>query len=468
MKRILIGVGAVLGLLLVFMLARTLMVPAPAVETAAPPIAVDADFAARHLSQAVKFPTTPSDALVKDGEQGNALDAMQAWMDTTYPYFHEAAGPEIFGKSLLFTWIGKNPNVLPVLVLAHMDVAPVAPGTEKNWTHAPFSGDIADGFVWGRGALDDKGPLIAILEAANRLAQEGFQPDRTIMFAIGHDGETGGSGSAAIAKALQARGLHFAWVLDEGSAIRNEPYPGVHKPVAFLSVAGKGLLSLELTARGAGDNAARLSKAIANVSNYKFQSGLDEIQRAKFAAIAPLAPFGGKFVLANLWAMNSIVLGGMEAESAAALHTTMSPPITSAGGKDAARAVINFNLHPRDSIKTVLAQVKSAVGDPKVEVTERKDINSEATKAASVTGPAFTHIAGLIKSTYGVHVAPDMSARATDSRHYLPIADEVLRFSPYHEDLADGARVHGANERLAVSDLGQAVGFYMRLIQELK
>ena len=302
------------------------------------------------------------------------------------------------------------------------------------------------------------------------MAQEGFQPDRTIMFAIGHDGETGGSGSAAIAKALQSRGLHFAWVLDEGAAIRNEPYPGVHKPVAFLSVAGKGLLSLELTARGGGDNAARLSKAIANVANYKFQSGLDDIQRAKFAAIAPLAPFGGKFVLANLWALNSVVLGGMEAvpDSAAALHTTMSPPIMSAGGKDAARAIINFNLHPRDSLKTVLAQIKSAVGDPKVDVTERKDINSEATKTTSVTGPAFTHIAGLIKSTYGVPVAPDMSAWATDSRHYLPIADEVVRFSPYHEDQADGARLHGANERLAVSDLGQAVSFYMRLIQELK
>ena len=468
MKRILIGIGAVLGLLLAFMTARTLMVPAPVVEAAGPPIAVDAAFAARHLSQAVKFQTVTS-AGEKQDQAAKALDDMEAWMEATYPYFHEAAGPEVFGKSLLFTWIGKNPNLLPVLLLAHLDVAPVAPGTEKSWIHAPFSGDIADDFVWGRGTLDDKGPLVAILEAGNRLAQGGFQPERTIMFAIGHDSESGGRGSAAIAKALQSRGLHFAWLLDEGSAIHNQPYPGVNKPVAFLSIAGKGLLSLELTARGP-DNAARLQKAVAAVANQSFSTDLDDIQRAKFAAIAPLAPFGDKLVLSNLWALKFVALGHMEAEPAAAasLRTTMAPPQTPPGGKDAARAIIDFELHPRDSISAVTARVKNAIADPKIEVAGRDDVSSAAPKTTAVSGAGFSHIADLIKSTYGVPVAPDMMTRATDSRHWQPIADEVLYFSPYHADPGDLARVHGANERLAISDLGAAVGFYMRLIQELK
>jgi carboxypeptidase PM20D1 len=370
------------------------------------------------------------------------------------------------------------------MVMAHLDVVPVVPGTEKDWTHAPFSGDIAEGFVWGRGTLDDKGQLITILEAANRLAQGGFQPERTIMFAMGQDEEVGGRGNAAIAKALQSRGSHFAWVLDEGSSIMNEPYPGVNKPIAFISNAEKGYLSLELTAHGEGGHAARpsrdlalprLSNAIVSVVNHPFESDLDGIQRAKLAAIAPLAPFGEKFVLANLWALKSFVLRRMEAvpDSAATLHTTISPTILSAGIKEnvippVARGVINFRLHPRDTIKSVSAHVKDAIGDAKVDITEREETISEATKIADVNGPAFTYIAGLIKSTYGVPSAPEIMTGATDSRHYMPIADEVLRFRPYHEDSADLARVHGTNERVAISDLGPAVGFYMRLIQELK
>jgi carboxypeptidase PM20D1 len=484
MKQVLIGLGAVLGLLLAFMVVRTLMVPAPTVQAAAPPIAVDGNIVAQHLSQAVKFQTVSYGDGVKEAEKGKALDAMDQWMEATYPYFHEAAGPERFDRSLLFTWIGKNPNLAPVLLMAHLDVVPVVPGTEKDWTHAPFSGDIAEGFVWGRGTLDDKGQLITILEAANRLAQSGFQPERTIMFAMGQDEEVGGRGNAAIAKALQQRGSHFAWVLDEGSSIMNEPYPGVNKPVAFISNAEKGYLSLELTAHGEGGHAARpshdlalprLSNAIVSVVNHPFASDLDEIQRSKLAAIAPLAPFGEKFVLANLWALKSFVLRRMEAapDSAATLHTTISPTIMSAGIKEnvippVARGVINFRLHPRDTIKSVTAHVKDAIGDSKVDVTEREETISEATKIADVNGPAFTYIANLINATYGVPSAPDIMTGATDSRHYMPIADEVLRFRPYHEDEADLARVHGTNERVAISDLGPAVGFYMRLIQDLK
>ncbi|HXJ00494.1 MAG TPA: M20/M25/M40 family metallo-hydrolase, partial [Micropepsaceae bacterium] len=312
-----------------------------------------------------------------------------------------------------------------------------------------------------------------------------FQPERTIMFAFGQDEEVGGGkGNAAIAKALSARGAHFAWVLDEGSSIMNEPYPGTRKPVAFISNAEKGFLTLELTAHGQGGHAARpspdlalprLSSAILNVVGHPFESDLDDIQREKLAVLTPLVSFPDRFVLANLWLTKSLVLRQMESEpdSAAVLHTTISPTILSAGIKEnvippTARGVINFRLHPRDTIASVMAHVKQAVADPKVDVTEREETLSEATKIAGTNSPAYSYIADAIRATYGVPVAPDIMTGATDSRHYLPIADAVLRFRPYHEEIVDLARVHGTNERLAVSDLGPAVGFYMRLIQDLK
>ena len=285
-KRVVLLCFALTLIVPIVMVARAVSVTAPAVAEAAPPVQVDPNLAARHFSDAIRMQTVSFGAGVKEKEKEAALDAMQNWMEQTYPAFHEAAGPEKFNHSLLFTWIGTNANLPPVLLMAHMDVVPVVPGTEKDWGHPPFSGDIAGGFVWGRGAIDDKGQLVAILEAAERLAESGYQPQRTIMFAFGEDEEVGGrKGNAAIAKALQSRGTHFAWVLDEGPSILTEPYPGVGRPVALIATAEKGFLTLELTAHGQGGHAARpsddlavarLASAIRAVIRNPFNSGLDD------------------------------------------------------------------------------------------------------------------------------------------------------------------------------------------------
>ncbi|HYM18173.1 MAG TPA: M20/M25/M40 family metallo-hydrolase [Micropepsaceae bacterium] len=486
MKRAAIGVAALVAALFVFMLARTMTVAAPAgaQTTAAPPIPVDSKLVANHLSQAIKFQTVSYGDGVKEKEKTSALEAMRDWMEMTYPNFHAAAGPEAFGESLLFTWHGLNPNLPPVLLMAHLDVVPVVPGTEKDWAHGAFSGDIADGFVWGRGTIDDKGEVVAILDAAERLAAGGYQPQRTIMFAFGEDEEVGGKGNGRIAKAIQARGMHFAWVLDEGSPVANEPYPGARTPLALISTGEKGFLSLELTAHGTGGHAARpsrdlalprLSNAILNVVNNPFVSDLDDIQRAKLRILTPMVPFGQRFMLANLWLTKPLVMRTLEAQpdTAATLHTTISPTILEAGIKEnvippTARAVINFRLHQRDTIRSVTDHVKGAIGDPKVDIAEREETVSESSKIVSENSPAYAYVANAIRETFGVPVAPDLMTGATDSREYLPLADAVLRFRPFHADPDDLVRVHGTNERVAVDDLGSAVDFFTRLMMELK
>src|SRR5712671_4412352 len=483
MRRILQGIAALLLVVLAIMVGRTLMIAAPPEQAAAPPIPVDSNAVAQHLAQAVRFQTISYCDGIKENEKTKALDAMHDWMEQTFPYFHEAAGPEKFGESLLFTWIGKNPNQAPVMLMAHLDVVPVVPGTEKDWTHGAFSGDVADGFVWGRGTIDDKGEVVAILDAAERLIVSGFQPRRTIVFAFGEDEEVGGTkGNGRIAKALQARGMHFAWVLDEGSPVMNEAYPGVHVPLALIATGEKGFLSLELTAHGTGGHAARpsrdlalprLSNAILNVVSHPFVSDLDDIQRAKLRILTPLVPFGQRFMLANLWLTKPLVMRTLEAEpdTAATLHTTISPTILEAGIKEnvippTARAVINFRLHQRDSIRSVTEHVKDAIGDSKVDIAEREETISEGSKIVTENSLAYVYVANAIRETYGVPVAPDLMTGATDSRHYLPLADAVLRFRPFHADPDDLVRVHGTNERVAVDDLGSAVDFYTRLMLE--
>ena len=248
-NRILIGLGAFVGLLLIIVLGRALMVSRPDVPAPAAKIDVNANMVAQHLASAIRFQSVSYGGSAHEPEKFAALEAMRSWLEQTYPNFHRVAKRDVMDHTLLFTWKGKNAKLAPVLLMAHMDVVPVVPGTERDWLHQPFSGDIDAGFVWGRGAIDDKGSLITILEAAEKLAASGFTPERTIMFAFGQDEEVGGAkGNGVVAKALAARGVHFAWVLDEGGAILDEPLPGMRSATAVVAVAEKGYLSIELVA----------------------------------------------------------------------------------------------------------------------------------------------------------------------------------------------------------------------------
>jgi carboxypeptidase PM20D1 len=487
MRRVFIGVGGVVVLIVAVVLIRTALVAAPPpLESSPPPISVNSMDVARHLAAAIRFKTISYGNGLHDDQKNAQLDALRAWMEQTYPAFHRAATREVIGKSLLFTWKGKNPNAKPILLMAHMDVVPVVPGTAKDWTHDPFGGDIADGFVWGRGAIDDKGCLITLLDAAERLAQSGFTPERTIMFAFGQDEEVGGrEGNGAIAKILAARHVHFAWVLDEGGAIFDEPFPGVQQPVAYMAVAEKGYLTLQLVAHGTGGHSsrpthdlavARLSDAVLNVVNHPFASGLDDVQREQFSVLAPYMPFFQKMILANLWLTSPIVSNMLEnnPETAAMMHTTIAPTMISGGVKDnvlppQATATINFRLHQRDSIQSVIEHVRKAINDPRVDVRALTETQDEASKVSDLHDENGKFVVAAIRDSFnGIPVAPLVTTGATDSRHYLPIADDVYRLDPFHMGPDDMSRVHGTNERLAIGDIGPAVAFYMRLMQNLK
>jgi carboxypeptidase PM20D1 len=488
MKRVLYGLVAVIIVVFAIAAVHTMTLsPAPVVRdtdiTQVPDVA-SADVA-QHLAALVRFKTVSYGAGLHEDEKNAQLDAMRAWFEQTYPNFHRVTTREIIGKSLLFTWKGTNPSLAPVLIMAHMDVVPVVPGTEKQWQHDPFSGDIADGYVWGRGSIDDKGSLVCIWDAAERLAAAGFTPARTIIFSFGQDEEVGGSkGTANVAKTVGSRGIHLKWVLDEGGTIQMEPYPGVHTPMAVVAVAEKGYLSLKLVAHGTGGHSSRptndlaierLSRAIVAVVHHPFDSGLDDIQRAKLSMLAPYTPFVTKFVLGNLWLTGPLVTHEMNEtpDTAARLHTTISPTIVNGGVKDnvlppEATATFNFRLHPRDSIASVIDHVKRAIDDPKVDVIQMQETNSEASKMADTNGESYKFLVREIGDEYNVPVAPDTTTGATDSRHYLPYADAVFRLSPFHFRPDDSARVHGTNERLAVSDLGPGVQFFMRVMKDLK
>ena len=246
----------VLVLLAVIIVGRTFLLGGALpqrVSSGAKLVAVDGALAAQHLSRAVQFKTVTMQN--SEDTDWQIFTEFQTWLVQTYPAFYGVVKSEqIASYSQFHIWQGSDNSLDPIVFLAHQDVVP-ANGADEGWDYPPFGGVIADGFVYGRGAIDDKGSLIALLEAADKLAASGYTPKRTLMFAFGHDEEVAGSGAKAIAMLLKSRNIHPYAVIDEGGAITTG-MPDVKGPVARIGVAEKGYLTLVLTANARGGHSS--------------------------------------------------------------------------------------------------------------------------------------------------------------------------------------------------------------------
>jgi len=491
LKRVLAGLAGLVILLVAVLVGRTLAVPVLDVEAAGEAASIDAERAAAHLAEAVRFETIShqrgADAAAI-ARSDAAFTGFRDWMDATYPAFTEATTREIVGgHTLFYTWAGSDAALDPVLMMSHIDVVPIAPGTEDQWEHPPFGGAIADGYVWGRGTIDNKGSLIAMVEAAELLAARGFRPVRSIMFAFGHDEEIGGpNGNKALAELLQARGTRLHWVKDEGGVIGHGLLPGVNTPVAMIGVAEKGSISLDIVAYSRGGHSSmpspaaetaigRLARALERIGDAPFTSRVDGATRGMIEGLAQAAPFLQRMVYANLWLFEPVVRGVMEKSptSAAQIHTTIAPTIIEGGNKEnvlppEARAVVNFRIHPRDNAETVIAHVRAAIDDPEVKVEPLPGIR-EASQVSNIEGDGYKLLTRVIGESFpGTITAPYLVVGGTDSRHYLPITDNVFRFIPIRMGPDDMARFHGTNERVSVANMGEAVAFYVRLMETME
>jgi carboxypeptidase PM20D1 len=451
-----------------------------------PRVHVDVDSAeiARHLSGAIQFQTVFRD----DGPSRAELGRLHEYLAASYPLLHARLVREtIDGSSLLYEWPGEEPRKAPIVLMGHLDVVPVAAGTEHRWTHPPWSGAIAGGFVYGRGALDDKAAVIAILEAVERLVRDGFVPARTIYLAFGADEEIGGTrGARAIMRSLRARRIaEPALVLDEGGSLLVGEVPGYAGRVAVIGIAEKGYVSLELSVRGRGGHSStpthptpigRLSAAIARLEARPFPARLEPPTVEMLRALAPVQPFGRRLALANLWLFRPLVARQLLAspQMAPLVHTTTAPTIFVAGDTEnvipgEARAIVNFQILTGDSVEGVAERVRQTIADPAVEVEPGPGgLVAPPSPVSDVSGAAFVVLARAVRQTLGEPpplVVPFLTG-PTDSRHWAAAGSRnVFRFTPFLYEKDWGTRAHGSDERIAVQSLAGGVGFYMQLMR---
>lgn len=410
------------------------------------------------------------------------FEEFRAAIERLYPLVHERLEREIVdGHSLLYRWPGRASGD-PLVLMAHIDVVPVV---EAEWRHPPFDavlvGEGAEAAVHARGAIDDKGSLVAILEAIESSLADGVTPAHDVYLAFGHNEETAGGGARAIVETLGARGVAPALVLDEGGAVVDGVIPGVTVPTAMIGVAERGVMTLLLTVREQGGHAstpprvpatARLARAIDRVHRHPFPTRLAPPVRAMLATVAPHATPPLRSVLSRLGATGPLVaaaLSRLGPEMNAVVRTTaVVTQLRGAPGENVlattAQASVNIRLLNGDTVESATARVRRVIADDAVEIQVRH--GSDPSPVSPWRGEAWHRLARTVVETLGDDVVPTpyLQLGASDSRWFTAISGNVYRFTPFHLTRSERDALHAADERIRVAVWERGIAFYRALI----
>ena len=410
-----------------------------------------------------------------------AFDAFVAELERQFPLLHERLElTRVHTHGLLFHWLGQSAD-RSVVLMAHLDVVPV----EGHWQHDAFSGAVADGKVWGRGTLDDKGCLAGICEAVETLLEHDVTPTQDIWLSFGCDEEVYGAAAERAVEELVRRGVEPWLVVDEGGAITHEAFPGVTVPVGLVGVTEKGVLSLRLRVEGRGGHAstpekfgptARLARAITRLDRSPMPVNLPAPTIELFRQLAPHASRHLRPVLANggrLAPVLARLLGLLGPEAAATARTTFA--VTTLSGSPAlnviaqtATAGVNIRVMPGDTSDDVIEHVRKAVHDDGVEIDVVERQEPSPVSPYGPDEPAFRLLRKTIREVFPDAVpAPYVMMGATDSSSFTPICDRVYRFAPFRMTTEQREAIHSYDEHIGVDDFLDGVRWYQRLVERL-
>jgi len=441
-------------------------------------VLVDEQQVAEHLAASVRCRTVPlDDTGTPDPEAFQQLHRMLA---ETYPKVHEKLRREVVGGySLLYIWQGSRSDLEPVMLMAHQDVVSADP---TAWTHPPFDGDISDGFIWGRGTLDIKNQLIGIMEAAEALLQGGYRPERTILFGLGHDEETGGvNGCKIMGQTLKERGVHLAGIVDEGGGITAGLAPGMRGDVGLIGVSEKGYLTVEIAVRGQPGHSSTpppqtaigiLAGALARLEAHPMPTHLRRL-RPMYGGIGKAVPIYLQVAFANIWLFGLFLRRWLMAnpEMNASMRTTTALTIIQGGVEDntipsEAKAIVNFRLLPGDTIADVLWHAKKVFKDERVRITPVEGKFNEALPISPTKCPAYVGLKTVVRQVFdNPPVAPFVMLGGTDCQHFVPVCDHIYRFTSVVMDESFRGLEHGIDERIPIAGMAKMVKFYAQLMQ---
>ena len=426
-----------------------------------------------NLSKAIQFPTISlSEDAIPDS---TAFFSFHRFLEETFPLTHAKLSLEkINDYSLLYKWVGSDSSKKPIILMSHQDVVPVDQPTLSDWEAGPFEGKITDTDIIGRGTMDDKGTLIGLLEAVEKLLEESYVPSRTIYLAFGHDEEVGGAnGAAEIAAHLKAKGVHAAMTLDEGGFLAENLVPGIDGPVAMVNLAEKGFASFRLIVETKGGHSSQpprentigmLAQAIVDLENNQLPYKLVKPVDYQLEYMGAELPFFKKLAFANPWLFKKPILEALNA------HTTTAATIIGGGVKNnviptVAEATINFRILPGETIESVKQHIENTISD-KIKV-EASGFLTNPSPVSSIDSESFKILEKTIRDMFPTSiVVPGLVGGGTDARYFYEISDDVYRFYPIRISPNTMTRFHGIDEKISKDNYKEIIEFTYHLIKK--
>jgi len=476
-SRVKASIAAALFVLAAVLIARTLGPgrTSPRVSALAG-LEIDREKAAARLAEYIRIDTSTPPGIPRDGTP--------AYLTLLIDRYATPLGLEhqiVDGRSLLLRWRAPPSGERPLVLLSHADVVPVADEERPLWHHAPFAGEIADGFVWGRGALDNKGSTICALEAIAALKRAQIAPRRDILLLVVPDEEIGGNeGAALFVRDHLALLEQPIALIDEGSFVIPDQIPG--KNLVAVAVAEKQYVTIRVTVDGeAGHSSmptpanapAALTRALARLMAFELPTQRPLPVERLFDRISDHSSFGQRLLLRNRWLFGPLIERMLSRGAAgnAMLRSTHALTVLRAGIKDNvvpahAEALVNFRLLPGDSRDQVLAEVRRVMDEPAVKI---EVINAEEdTPITASDGPLWDGLEAVLATAIpDAVVAPIVSPGTMDARRFARAGIPAYRLVPFTADAGERQRVHGVDERVSLDNLEQAIRVYAHLMRYL-
>ncbi|XP_053338993.1 N-fatty-acyl-amino acid synthase/hydrolase PM20D1.2-like [Clarias gariepinus] len=444
--------------------------------------AAQRDVLLANFKEAIRIPT------VSFSDSHQNISALQE-----FGHLLKRVFPTIFSSSLvkhevvenyshLFTVSGTDPELVPYMLLAHIDVVPAS--ENDGWELPPFSAEEMNGFIYGRGTIDNKQAVMGILQALEYLLERGYVPRRGFYVGLGHDEEiSGNAGAANIVKVLRSRGVKLQFLVDEGLAVLDGIINGLNGPAALIGVTEKGQATIKLSVSMKPGHSSMpprqssigiLAAAVTRLEDYPmprlFGSGPE---RSTFEHLAHKFALPFRFIMSNLWLFIPLMSRVMERkpDMNAFVRTTTAVTMFNSGVKvnvlpSSAEAFVNLRIHSAQTLQEVLELIEYTISDDRVKVNLTNGFDPLPVSSFDEQSFGFQIIKKTILDMFpDVTVAPGVCVGNTDSRHYTPLTKNIYRFNPTWFKPGDPQRFHGINERISIKNYEELVLFYFRLIQ---
>lgn len=450
----------------------------------------------RHSAASIAAAAPPP--IAGDPVVQEAIEHLQALirLDTSNPPGHELAVARYLDGVLrtagIDTWLDEpapergsliarirgDGSERPLLLMAHMDVVGVEPA---KWTHPPFGAEVHDGFLYGRGAIDDKGMLachlVTMLLVRRAIESSGRLPTRDIVLLATADEEAGGVHGIDWVMEHRKELIDAEFALNEGGRVR---IVGARTLYAAVQCAEKVPHNVIVTARGSGGHASvphdgnaitRLVRAVARIAAHREPLALSEVTRTFFRALSAIWPDAPlRQAMADVASDDPArVSNGAGALSHvpsmdAVLRNGISPTLISGGTRSnviptEAEATLNIRTLPGVAIDTVLERLRAVVDDPDVSMRVRS--SGDDAPSSTIESPMFRAIADTAASLDpGIVTVPYLSTGATDSAALRKAGIACYGILPFPLTQDDEDRMHGHDERVGID----ALGFGVRLV----